>query len=91
MAARGALAVDATAGNFEITPKSGAVAVIDTVGAGDAFASVTILGNLLDWSLGVTMERAQQFASAVVAVRGAVVPERKFYQPFIKEWKLSAP
>ena len=88
---RGALAVDATGENFEITPKSSAVTVIDSVGAGDAFASTAILGNLLGWSLEVTMERAQQFASAIVGVRGAVVSDRNFYQPFIKEWKLSAP
>jgi fructokinase len=87
----GALAVDATGKNFEITPKSGTIEVIDTVGAGDAFASTSILGNLLGWPLGVTMERAQQFASAIVGVRGAVVPDRNFYQPFIKEWNLSAP
>jgi len=65
------------------------VTVVDTVGAGDAFASVLILGLLRDWPLESTLERAQDFASAVVGQRGATVEEPAFYHRFTAEWGLS--
>jgi len=64
--------------------------VVDTVGAGDAFTSVTILGLLQDWPLQQTLDRAQTFASAVVGVRGATVQDRDFYRPFLEQWELPA-
>lgn len=66
------------------------VAVVDTVGAGDAFASVIILGLLNAWPLDVTLERAQAFASRVVGNRGATVSDPAFYQPFVEGWNLTA-
>lgn len=63
--------------------------VVDTVGAGDAFTSVSILGLTLDWSLQQTLERSQAFASAIVGVRGATVQNQNFYRPFIEQWELS--
>jgi fructokinase len=62
--------------------------IVDTVGAGDAFASVCILGYLKQWSLAIILERAQAFASALVQIRGATISDRNFYQPFIKDWQL---
>ena len=62
------------------------VPVVDTVGAGDALAAVVILGLLRGWPLGVTLERAQSFASAIVGRRGATVPERDFYGDFLERW-----
>ena len=61
--------------------------VVDTVGAGDAFTSVTILGMLNGWPLDLTLQRAQQFASAIVGLRGATVAERGFYAPYLDLWK----
>jgi fructokinase len=63
-------------------------AVADTVGAGDAFASVVLLGVLRHWPLALVMQRAQSFASAIVGVRGATVSDMAFYQPFLKDWEL---
>lgn len=65
------------------------IAVVDTVGAGDAFTSVTILGSLRDWPVDTTLERAQAFASAIVSVRGATVQDTAFYRPFKRAWGLS--
>ncbi len=62
--------------------------VVDTVGAGDAFASVVLLGVLRHWPLTVIMQRAQSFASAIVGVRGATVSDMAFYQPFLENWEL---
>ncbi|MDH5423965.1 MAG: carbohydrate kinase [Gammaproteobacteria bacterium] len=62
--------------------------VIDTVGAGDAFSSVLLLGLHNDWSLNDTIKRAQQFASAVVGLHGATTLDKNFYTPFIENWSL---
>jgi len=63
--------------------------VVDTVGAGDAFSSVLLLGILKTWPLQKILNRAQQFASAVVCQRGATTQDKTFYEPFIKAWDLS--
>jgi fructokinase len=62
--------------------------VVDTVGAGDAFTSVVLLGVVRRWPLQLLMQRAQSFASAIVGVRGATVNDMAFYQPFIENWRL---
>lgn len=74
---RGAVVVDG-GGVFEATPP-GEVEVVDTVGAGDAFSAVFILGLILGWSTEVTLERALEFAAAVCTVQGATVRDRGFY------------
>jgi fructokinase len=61
--------------------------VVDTVGAGDAFTSVCLLGLMQAWDMQKILHRAQQFASAVVGVRGATIMDRSFYQPFTTEWQ----
>ena len=47
---------------FGVRPEAD-IEVVDTVGAGDAFASVIILGLVRDWPLEATLRRAQAFAS----------------------------
>jgi fructokinase len=63
------------------------LAVVDTVGAGDAFAAVLLLGLQRGWSLAMTMNRAQDFASALVTRQGATVQDLAFYQPFVDAWQ----
>lgn len=63
--------------------------IVDTVGAGDAFASIIILGLMKDWPLTVTIQRAQDFASAIVTQRGATVNDKGFYNTFINDWGIS--
>lgn len=62
--------------------------VVDTVGAGDAFCSVFLAGQLLGWSLELTMQRAQTFASAVVGIRGATSQDKDFYRQFTQKWDI---
>ncbi|MCW9047435.1 MAG: carbohydrate kinase [Gammaproteobacteria bacterium] len=62
--------------------------VVDTVGAGDAFTSVLLLGLHKAWPLQEILNRAQQFASAVVQQRGATTQDKTFYKPFIEDWQL---
>lgn len=83
----GARAFMATADTLSIAPLQ-SMPVADTVGAGDAFASVLLLGLLRDWPLQQTLERAQAFASAIVGVRGATVSDAGFYQRICADWGL---
>jgi fructokinase len=85
---QGALAIDAAGNQTEVTPAE-TLEVVDTVGAGDAFAAVLLLGLNLGWNVELTMERAQCFASALVGRRGATVQDTSFYQPFIEAWTLN--
>ena len=60
--------------------------VVDTVGAGDAFASVLLLGLSKQWPIEITLERAQAFASALVGRRGATIADSEFYRAFSEQW-----
>jgi fructokinase len=62
--------------------------LMDTVGAGDGFASVCILGELMKWPAARTLERANAFAAAICEIRGAIPDHEDFYQPFIREWDI---
>ncbi|MGZ5051252.1 MAG: carbohydrate kinase family protein [Methylobacter sp.] len=84
---QGALALTQSGEFIEVKPESNLV-VTDTVGAGDAFASVLLLGMRLNWPLQQTMARAQAFASAMVEQQGATVQDAGFYRPFIDAWHL---
>lgn len=63
--------------------------VVDTVGAGDAFAAIVLLGLSKSWPLALTLERAQAFASALVGRRGATVDDRDFYRSFGEQWEVA--
>jgi fructokinase len=60
--------------------------VVDTVGAGDAFASVFLLGLSKEWSIETTLERAQAFAGEIVKRQGATINDLEFYQKFSQQW-----
>lgn len=61
--------------------------VVDTVGAGDAFSAVVILGLERGWAAGEILERALEFASAVCTIRGATTPQRDFYRAASSGWQ----
>jgi fructokinase len=83
--AAGAFALDRAGEWAEVVPESG-VEVVDTVGAGDAFAAVTLVGILNRWPLDLTLRRAQRFASQVVGQRGATAHDPAPYHCLRKEW-----
>ncbi|MEE8342427.1 MAG: PfkB family carbohydrate kinase [Gammaproteobacteria bacterium] len=60
--------------------------LVDTVGAGDAFSSVTLLGLIRDWPLPVTLQRALQFASRICGQRGATAMNRNLYREMLEDW-----
>jgi len=57
-----------------------------TVGAGDAFSAVFILGLATGWPMQKIISHAQEFASAIVGQRGATVTDRRFYTIFLTKW-----
>jgi fructokinase len=71
--------------DLEITAKT---LLVDTVGAGDAFSAVCILGHGSNWDHVTTLNRANQFATAICSIRGSAPADISFYTPFILEWKL---
>jgi fructokinase len=63
--------------------------LIDSVGAGDGFAAVFLLGLTQGWPVGQNLERAHRFAGEICRLRGAIPDSDDFYQPFITEWQLA--
>jgi len=61
--------------------------VIDTVGAGDAFSAIFLLGHARGWALEATLARANEFAGAVCAVSGAVPSDLGFYDKWVGRWR----
>jgi fructokinase len=82
----GAVACDRQQQHFVAVKPPESIAVVDTVGAGDAFAAILLLGLSKQWPLETTLERAQAFACAVVGKRGATVADREFYRAFSEQW-----
>jgi fructokinase len=74
----GAVVVDET-GAYEAAPPAN-VKVVDTVGAGDAFSAVFILGLAMGWSVDLTLERALAFAASVCTVPGATTADHQVYE-----------
>jgi fructokinase len=64
-------------------------AVVDTVGAGDAFAAAMIAGILCGWPMETTLVRAQSLAGEVVGLKGAVTADIDFYRRIRTEWKIA--
>ena len=60
--------------------------MVDTVGAGDAFSSVTLYGILQRWPLQTILQRAVDFAAQICMVRGATIRDKVFYQNTLESW-----
>lgn len=64
-------------------PEQGSV--VDTVGAGDAFASILCLGYLNNWELGKINKLANEFAGQICMINGALPKDDTFYTRFKQE------
>ena len=84
---KGAVVMTPGEGFLEVAPELN-MNVVDTVGAGDAFSSIFLVGRYYQWPLSIILERAQEFASAIVGIRGATINDVSFYQPFFDKWRL---
>jgi fructokinase len=83
---RGAWQISRNGKKVETGARNLPVRVVDTVGAGDGFASVWILGMLLRWPMPKTLERANVFAASICEIRGALPDHADFYLPFVQKW-----
>ncbi|WP_374087922.1 carbohydrate kinase [Methylomicrobium lacus] len=86
--AQGALVYDLQHRFVSVKPPESTF-VVDTVGAGDAFAAILLWGLSRQWPLPTTVERAQAFAGALVGRRGATVADESFYLAFAASWRIS--
>lgn len=85
--AAGAWTLDA-AGRVESVAGEPLPQLVDTVGAGDGFAAVFMLGLLRGWAMPDTLARADRFARALCGIRGAVPEDASFYVSFLRDWAL---
>jgi len=58
--------------------------VVDTVGAGDAYASILCLGYLKGWNIEKTNETASKFAGEIVRINGALPEGSAIYDKYIE-------
>jgi len=60
--------------------------LVDTVGAGDGFSAVAILGLLNGWPWERILERAAAFSARICGYRGAIREDRGFYEQAMEGW-----
>ena len=60
--------------------------IVDTIGAGDAFSAVILLGMLNNWPDPLSLARANTFARSICGIRGALPADTAFYTPFLEAW-----
>ncbi len=61
--------------------------VIDTVGAGDAFSAIFLLGRMRGWPLATSLARANEFAGAICSIPGAIPSDMGFYDKWMTRWR----
>jgi fructokinase len=84
----GAWQINRDGKKVEADARNSVAKIVDTVGAGDGFAAVWILGALSRWPMIKTLERANAFAAAICEIRGAIPSHADFYMPFMQKWGL---
>ena len=67
-------------------PNPDAVDVVDTVGCGDAFSAIFLIGLLNNWPVDIRLQRAHAFAAQVCTIQGAVSTDADFYARWKKQW-----
>ncbi len=86
---QGAWLLGGDGGYFHTPALQPVMDTLDSVGAGDAFSAVYLLGLTQGWHVEQILERAHRFAGEVCRLRGAVPDNDDFYRPFIEAWQLT--
>ena len=68
-------------GYFSTDTEEG-IKVVDSVGAGDAYAAMLAAGILKDWPPREALQRATMFAARICEIKGAIPDSSSFYEPF---------
>lgn len=82
----GAWALSSNGEEATTTGKVLASTLVDTVGAGDAFSAICMVGLLHEWSLEAIVMRASAFASDTCTFRGAAPESSDFYTRHLDNW-----
>lgn len=69
-------------GNIQVQYKLKIKNVVDTVGAGDAFASILCIGYLYNWDIDKTIKMAAEFAGEIVKINGALPSGEELYNKY---------
>ncbi len=80
-AAGSILVMDKKADHYKLDTKG----VVDTLGAGDAFASILCIGYLQSWELSSINKMANEFASEICKIRGALPEDDFLYEKYKKK------
>jgi len=80
-AAGSTLIRDKKADHYKLEAKE----VVDTLGAGDAFASILCTGYLQGWELGLINKAANEFAGEICKIKGALPEDESLYKNFKKK------
>jgi fructokinase len=75
------------AGHVETADAAPVAELVDTVGAGDAFTAVVILGLLQGWIASDLLRRATNFAAEICRRQGATAPEPTLYESVQRGWE----
>jgi len=89
MGSEGAMVTDAGDSMWRESPPP-VTHLVDTVGAGDAFSAVVLMGLLHGWSVRVTLQRAVEFAARICEIQGATTTDRELYRRQVEQWKKEA-
>lgn len=81
---KGAIACTSDAHFVQVVPEP-VTQLVDTVGAGDAFTAVTLHGLVSGWPLQDTLNKAQEFASQIIGIRGATPEGKEFYRQLVSD------
>jgi fructokinase len=84
--AHGAWMIDEEMQKHVAVPSQTQLVFADSVGAGDAFSAICIIGLLCGWPHSLSLQRANQFAASLCSVAGAAPSSLEHYLPFLKEW-----
>ena len=69
-----------------IEQSNSSIDIVDTVGAGDAFTALSILGIHKGWNQKQIIHRANQFAERICQIQGATSLMKKDYIKYLEEW-----
>ena len=72
-----------TRGGIQKTVGVKSANVVDTVGAGDAYAAVLAFGYLRQWPIEKILSAASAFAADICGISGAVPEDAEFYKSFL--------
>ncbi len=68
-----------TAATHEAVDAQKVIKIVDTVGAGDAFAAMVALGITKNWPLAKMLEKASDMARRICMIEGAIPDQNDFY------------